>query len=130
MSQTEEIKSKIDVADLVGSYVKLQKAGANFKACCPFHREKTPSFNVSPARQIWHCFGCGKGGDIFEFVKEIEGIEFVEALKILAERAGVELKHENSGEKGERAKMMAIMEEATKFFESNLAVLPPSGNFN
>lgn len=119
-SQTEEIKSKIDIVDLVGSYVRLQRAGANFKALCPFHGEKTPSFNVSPARGIWHCFGCGLGGDIFEFVQKIEGVEFVDALKTLADRAGVELKREDPQFRTERNRQFALLEEAAKFFEENL----------
>ena len=129
MSQIEEIKNRIDIVDLVGSYLRLQKAGANFKAVCPFHREKTPSFNVSPARQIWHCFGCGKGGDAFEFIKEIESVEFYDALKILAERTGVELINENSGEKNERSRLLALLEDAAKFFESNLVVGQPSSAY-
>jgi len=126
-SQVEEIKSRIDIVELIGSYLKLQKAGANFKASCPFHNERTPSFNVSPARQIWHCFGCGKGGDIFTFVQEIEGAEFPEALKTLAERAGVELRPEDPNLRSEKNRLFQLMEEAAKFFESNLAVKPPSG---
>ena len=119
-SQIEEIKSRIDIVELIGSYLKLQKAGANFKASCPFHNERTPSFNVSSARQIWHCFGCGKGGDIFTFVQEIEGAEFPEALKMLAERAGVELRPEDPNLRSEKNRLFQLMEEAAKFFENNL----------
>src|SRR3990167_5304813 len=126
-SQIDEIKNRLDIAELVGSYIRLQKAGVNFKALCPFHNERTPSFNVSPARQIWHCFGCGKGGDIFEFVQEIEGVEFGDALKTLADRAGVELKREDPRLRSERTRQFAILEEAAKFFETNLAVNPPRG---
>ena len=116
MSQVEDIKTKIDIIDLVGSYIRLTKAGSNFKARCPFHNEKTPSFNVSPARQIWHCFGCGKGGDVIEFVKEIEGVEFFEALKMLADRAGVELVHEDASAKNERTRTFSLLEDAAKFY--------------
>ncbi len=90
-STVAEIKEKLNIADVVSDYVQLKKVGANFRARCPFHQEKTPSFYVTPARQIWHCFGCGLGGDVFEFVKQAESVDFPEALKILAARAGVEL---------------------------------------
>src|SRR3989344_2071343 len=91
-NQVEEIKSKLSITDVIQDFVQLKKAGTNYKGLCPFHNEKSGSFMVSPSKQIWHCFGCGLGGDIFEFIKQIENVEFAEALKILADRAGVELK--------------------------------------
>ena len=86
-----EIKSKLDVVEIISEYVKLKRNGRTFWGCCPFHNEKTPSFSVSPERQTYHCFGCGKGGDIFSFIMEAEHLEFREALERLAERAGVTL---------------------------------------
>ncbi|MBN1263449.1 MAG: DNA primase [Candidatus Pacebacteria bacterium] len=90
--QLDEIRQKINLVDLVSEYTPLKKAGRNFKALCPFHSEKTPSFIVSPERQIFKCFGCGEGGDIFSFLMKAEGMEFSEALEKLADRAGIKLK--------------------------------------
>lgn len=120
LSSVEQIKSRLSTFDVVGSYIKLQRAGANFKAICPFHTEKTPSFSVSTARDSWHCFGCAKGGDQFAFVMEIEGVDFKEALEILAKRAGVELTYERPEERSARARLFALMEEATRFYEAEL----------
>jgi DNA primase len=92
MNEIEEVKSRLDIAEIVGQYVQLQKAGRSFKGLCPFHTEKTPSFIVTPDRQTWHCFGaCGTGGDVISFVMKKESLDFPEALKLLADRAGVKL---------------------------------------
>lgn len=120
-SPVEQIKSRLNIVDVVASYIKLQKAGINLKANCPFHNEKTPSFFVSPTRDTWHCFGCNRGGDIFSFVMEIEGVEFSEALKILADRAGVELKPVSREYKSERERLLKILELAKDFYENELS---------
>ncbi|HET7623629.1 MAG TPA: CHC2 zinc finger domain-containing protein [Verrucomicrobiae bacterium] len=90
----EQIRAASDIVDVIGSSIPLKRAGANFVALCPFHKEKTPSFNVNPHRQIFHCFGCHKGGDVFTFIKEYENIDFVDAVKRLAERAKIPLEYE------------------------------------
>src|SRR4030042_2999693 len=124
--EIEEIKNRLNVVDLVGEYVRLQKAGSNHKALCPFHNEKTPSFMVSEERGTWHCFVCSKGGDVFTFLMEMEGIGFREALEQLAAKAGVELKRFERGNRGDwgdeddKGKLYEILELATKWYEKNL----------
>lgn len=119
-SSVEQIKSRLSIADVVQSYLKLQKAGINFKTLCPFHSEKTPSFFVSPSRDSWHCFGCNRGGDIFSFVMEIEGVDFPEALRILANRAGIELKPVSMEYRNERTRLLQLLEDSKEFYESEL----------
>lgn len=119
-SPVETIKSRLSIVEVVGSYLKLEKAGGNFRACCPFHQEKTPSFFVSPTRETYHCFGCNRGGDIISFVQEIEGLEFLDALKILAERAGVELEPLAHQNKDETDHLARLLEEAVAFYEREL----------
>ena len=125
MSQIDEIKSRIDIVDLVGETVKLRRAGKNYSGLCPFHNEKTPSFIVSPDRQTWHCFGqCGEGGDIFKFVMKKEGWDFKEALQRLAERAGVKLeayKAERPEEKEAHQRLRTLLDEAVTFYRFHLS---------
>ncbi len=119
-SEVEEIKSRLNIVDVLSEYIHLEKAGANWRAICPFHHEKTPSFMVNEEKQIWHCFGCGKGGDIFSFVMEMEGLEFREALKMLAEKAGVKIKNYNPQKFEKKNRILEILELATKFWEIQL----------
>ena len=120
LQPSDEIKSKIDIVDLIREYIPLKPAGVNFRARCPFHREKNPSFMVSPERQIWHCFGCGKGGDIFSFVMEMEGINFVEALRMLASKAGVVLRRSDPKLASQRNRLLDIVELARKYYQQAL----------
>jgi DNA primase len=116
----EEIKNRLNIVDVLGDYLRLEKAGGNYRALCPFHNEKSPSFMVNEEKQIWHCFGCQKGGDIFSFVMEIEGLEFYPALKLLAEKAGVVLTKNIFESKEKKNNSMEILELATKFYEIQL----------
>ncbi|MDD3284358.1 MAG: DNA primase [Patescibacteria group bacterium] len=118
---TDEIKSRLDIADTISEYIHLNQAGVNWKAICPFHREKTPSLFVSTEKQIWHCFGCGAGGDIFEFVKKIEGVEFPEALRILAQKANVTIDYNYNPElSNKKTKILDILEESANYYHKNL----------
>lgn len=119
-SAAEQIKERLSIQDVVGSYIKLEKSGGNYKARCPFHTEKTPSFYISPARGSYYCFGCGAKGDIFTFVQEYEKVNFVEALKILADRAGIQLEQFKSDVKNEFENLRKALEMATIFFEGEL----------
>jgi DNA primase len=120
----EQIRAASDIVDVIGSYVPLKRAGANFVALCPFHKEKTPSFNVNPHRQIFHCFGCHKGGDVFEFVKEYENIDFPEAVRRLADRAKIPLEFEkNPGEQQSRhikERLLQVHEQIAQRWQSAL----------
>lgn len=121
MSTTvEKIKEKLTIEDVVTSYIKVERAGKNLKAKCPFHNEKTPSFYISPDRGSYYCFGCGAKGDIFTFVEQFEGLDFMGAMKLLADRAGVPIVMEKLEHASEKERLYAIMEESTKFFEENL----------
>lgn len=123
-SPAQQIKERLSITDVVGSYVKLENAGGNLKARCPFHNEKTASFFVSPARQTYHCFGCGAGGDIFTFVEEIEGLDFRGALGVLAERAGVTIGYSDPKEQSEKERMFDALALSTAFFQETLAREP------
>ncbi len=110
------VKSKLDIVEIIGESVPLRKAGTTWKGLCPFHGEKTPSFVVTPARESWHCFGCGLGGDVFSFVMQREGIDFPEALRRLAARAGVELDARTSREDARRKRLREVLEAAVAFY--------------
>ena len=118
MSAVDDIKQRLDIVDVLSSYLRLEKAGSNLKALCPFHTEKTPSFIVFPRRQSWRCFGCGASGDVFGFIMKREGIEFGEALRVLAERAGVTLapRKAQSRQDQERERLRHINEAAASYY--------------
>ena len=123
-STTDLIKEKLDIVEFIRGYVALSPAGKNFKGLCPFHKEKTPSFMVSPDRQSWHCFGCGTGGSVFDFVMRYENVEFGEALRMLAEKAGVELKRENPAEYRYSGLLYDLNDAAKQFFRRAFAAAP------
>ncbi len=119
-SPVDKIKERLSIVDVISSYIEVIQAGKNFKAKCPFHNEKTPSFFISSDRGTYYCFGCGAKGDIFSFVENFEGTDFLGALKMLAERAGVPLVYDKNENKKDKEIYYEIMEVATIFFESNL----------
>lgn len=116
-SPKDKIKERLSIEECISSYIELLPSGKNFKARCPFHNEKTPSFFVSPERNSFYCFGCSMGGDIFTFVEKFEGVDFRGALKILAERTGIKLEYDHTEKKDEKEILYEIMEKATQFFE-------------
>src|SRR5690606_10329689 len=113
MTPVEQIKDRLSIVDVVSMYVKLDPAGKNLKGKSPFTTEKTPSFFVSPEKGLYHCFSTGKGGDIFTFVQEMEGLDFKGALKVLADRAGVNLKVLDNKKSNERDRLYEIVQKAT-----------------
>ncbi|MCL4491667.1 MAG: DNA primase [Nitrospirae bacterium] len=119
----EEIKSKIDIVDLIAEHVELKRSGQNYKGLCPFHSEKTPSFMVNPSKQIFHCFGCNKGGDIFTFLIDYEKMTFQEAISYLAGKAGLRIenfKEDSKINKGLKESLLAMYKEASGFFTARL----------
>src|SRR5258706_4892154 len=124
--QVAEVKSKTDIVTIIGERIELKKAGRNFKASCPFHGEKTASFMVSPELQIFKCFGCSEAGDVYSFLEKFEGMEFPEALKYLADRAGVKLVRGNSDASSEKEKLIEIHSQALKLY-NNMLLNDPAG---
>ena len=119
----DEVRSQNEIVDVISGYIKIQKRGANYTGLCPFHSEKTPSFSVSPGKQIFHCFGCGVGGDVISFIMQYENYSFTEALTFLAKRANIELPERDSGDKhinDEKNTILQINKEAAKYFYNNL----------
>jgi len=125
-SDVEEIKSRLDIVEHISEHVQLRRSGTNYKGVCPFHDEKTPSFMVSPDKQIFHCFGCGAGGDAIGFTMKYDGLSFPEALEVLARKTGVELKRTpgQDRDRGIKESLKAIQTEAMSFFESHLEKAP------
>ena len=121
-SFADRVKQQADIVRVVGEYVRLKKTGKDFSGLCPFHQEKTPSFTVSPIKQIFYCFGCGKGGDVYNFVMDMEKCEFPEAVKLVAEKCGIAIprpKERSPGERKEnqqRAVLVEMHREAQTFF--------------
>lgn len=132
----EEIRMRADIVDVINAYVPLKHAGTNWHACCPFHQEKTPSFKVNPQRQTFHCFGCSKGGNVFNFIMEKEGVEFPEAVRILAQKTGVIIPETDSGTlrsmqdvksaENQRERLFLLHEKVKNWFEENLWSKPDS----
>jgi len=124
-AQLEEVRRRTDIVELIGSRISLKRSGSSFIACCPFHQEKTPSFHVNPSGQFYKCFGCGEGGDVFSFLMKHDGLTFVDALRLLAERAGVELTEQyDDGQSQLRKRLMQLHGALSLFYRQSLLKLP------
>src|ERR1700753_269999 len=125
-SFADRVKQQADIVRVIGDWVQLKKAGQNYRGLCPFHSEKSPSFNVHPVRQIYHCFGCGVGGDVFKFVMEMEKIQFPEAIRLVAEKCGIAVPQQKERSPEERQKnqqrtsLVDMHREAAAFFVQQL----------
>ena len=122
-----ELKEKSDLVEVIGSYIKLERRGYNYWACCPFHHEKTPSFSINAQERYYHCFGCGASGDVIGFVKEYENVDFTQAVQILAARAKMEVpvfdnrsQEEAQRRKQKKDRLLSLMKDAARFYLSNL----------
>ncbi|MBI5654657.1 DNA primase [Candidatus Uhrbacteria bacterium] len=121
MDSADQVKAALDVADVVAEYLTLKPAGSgSFRACCPFHQEKTPSFYVNRPRQTWHCFGCNEGGDLISFVQRMEGLDFPEALQLLADKAGVKLPQFDARASSDKKRLHEVNDLAARFFHAQL----------
>jgi len=119
--EVEELKSKADIHSVISGYVKLKRTGRNYTGLCPFHKEKTPSFTVDTSKQLYHCFGCGEGGDVISFIEKIENMEFIEAVEFLAKKIGYNLKYVYSGSAQPsklKNRLVELNELAKKYFSS------------
>ena len=120
----DEVRQSNDIVNVISQYVTLKRSGRNFFGLCPFHNEKSPSFSVSPDKQIFHCFGCGVGGNVYTFITKIEGINFKEAIEVLAEKANIQLPKTENGEDNKReelkAKVYKVNEFAAEYYHQNL----------
>ncbi|MBI4666297.1 MAG: DNA primase [Nitrospinae bacterium] len=129
-SVIEEVRRRAEIVEVVSHYLPLKKSGANYRALCPFHQEKSPSFNVNPAKQIFHCFGCGEGGNSITFVMKKEGVTFPEAVRILADRYGVDIPKEKRGGEGELDDVYRALESAAEFYHQRLLNEKPGAAVN
>ncbi|MBL7022123.1 DNA primase [Patescibacteria group bacterium] len=126
LNQTEEIKARIDLVEVIQEYIKLTPAGVNnFRALCPFHNEKTPSMMISKDKQIWHCFGCGEGGDVFTWLQKMEGMDFPEALRVLAKKANIKLEYHQPEMSTKKTKLLDINKQAVEYWH-NLLLKDPN----
>ena len=120
-----EVRERTDIAEVISRYVTLKRRGSSIKGLCPFHQEKTPSFNVNMDRQIFHCFGCGEGGNVITFLVKHENLTFPEAVRMLASELGIEVPETDRRDRGETEKLFVALEEASRCFQEQLSL--PSG---